>query len=161
VPGWSEERSERLKKLWGDGLSASQCAMSLGGTTRNAVISKVHRMGLGGRKTQVRQKFKSRKRPIYRGERLRPSTMKMPHTPLKPLPSASEFDIPRIPFKDRRANECSWIVNDPKEDDRCCGLETVPTTPFCFVHLRRAFPGVEVRLRALASSSPEKVEEMA
>src|SRR5438309_6416096 len=46
---WTDERVERLKKLWSDGLSASQIAGELGGITRNAVIGKVHRLGLSGR----------------------------------------------------------------------------------------------------------------
>ena len=46
---WTDERVESLKKLWGEGLSASQIAAELGGITRNAVIGKVHRLGLSGR----------------------------------------------------------------------------------------------------------------
>ena len=46
---WTDERVELLKKLWQDGLSASQIAAELGGVTRNAVIGKVHRLGLSGR----------------------------------------------------------------------------------------------------------------
>src|SRR5205823_4171976 len=46
---WTDERVEHLKKLWADGLSASQIAAELGGITRNAVIGKVHRLGLSGR----------------------------------------------------------------------------------------------------------------
>ncbi|MEM9348776.1 MAG: GcrA family cell cycle regulator [Pseudomonadota bacterium] len=46
---WTEERVELLKKLWGDGQSASQIAKELGGVTRNAVIGKVHRLGLSNR----------------------------------------------------------------------------------------------------------------
>ena len=47
---WSEERVELLRKLWEDGLSASRIAAELaGGVTRNAVIGKVHRLGLSGR----------------------------------------------------------------------------------------------------------------
>src|SRR3979409_1211917 len=48
---WTDERVELLKKLWTDGLSASQIAAELGGITRNAVIGKVHRLGLSGRGT--------------------------------------------------------------------------------------------------------------
>jgi GcrA cell cycle regulator len=48
--GWTEERVELLKKLWLEGLSASQIAGILGeGVTRNAVIGKVHRLKLSGR----------------------------------------------------------------------------------------------------------------
>src|SRR6516164_9885922 len=51
---WNDERVELLKKLWSDGLSASQIAGRLGGVTRNAVIGKVHRLGLSGRATSSR-----------------------------------------------------------------------------------------------------------
>src|SRR5690242_9258746 len=48
--GWTDERVELLKKLWLEGLSASQIAAVLGdGVTRNAVIGKVHRLKLSGR----------------------------------------------------------------------------------------------------------------
>ena len=53
---WNDERVELLKKLWADGLSASQIAGRLGGVTRNAVIGKVHRLGLSGRATTSRMK---------------------------------------------------------------------------------------------------------
>src|SRR4051812_45908745 len=44
---WTEERMERLKQLWGEGLSASQIAAELGGdVSRNAVLGKAHRLGL-------------------------------------------------------------------------------------------------------------------
>src|SRR6056297_4364671 len=46
---WSDERVELLKKMWGEGQSASQIAKELGGVTRNAVIGKVHRLGLSNR----------------------------------------------------------------------------------------------------------------
>ncbi|MFC0245022.1 GcrA family cell cycle regulator [Falsochrobactrum ovis] len=46
---WTEERVELLKKLWNEGLSASQVAAQLGGVSRNAVIGKVHRLKLSGR----------------------------------------------------------------------------------------------------------------
>lgn len=46
---WTDERVEVLKKMWGEGQSASQIAKELGGVTRNAVIGKVHRLGLSNR----------------------------------------------------------------------------------------------------------------
>lgn len=48
---WTDERVELLKKMWGEGQSASQIAKELGGVTRNAVIGKVHRLGLSNRNT--------------------------------------------------------------------------------------------------------------
>lgn len=46
---WTDEREATLRKLWAEGLSASEIAKHLGGVTRNAVIGKVHRLGLQGR----------------------------------------------------------------------------------------------------------------
>lgn len=47
---WTEERVERLSFMWLAGQSASQIAAELGeGVSRNAVIGKVHRLGLSGR----------------------------------------------------------------------------------------------------------------
>jgi len=46
---WTDERVEKLTSLWNDGMSASQIAKELGGVTRNAVIGKVHRLGLASR----------------------------------------------------------------------------------------------------------------
>ena len=46
---WTDERVELLKKMWNEGHSASQIAKELGGVTRNAVIGKVHRLGLSNR----------------------------------------------------------------------------------------------------------------
>ena len=65
---WTDERVELLKKLWAEGLSARQIADQLGGVTRNAVIGKVHRLGLSGRATTSRPKtMRPRKKRIDSG----------------------------------------------------------------------------------------------
>ncbi|MGE5063554.1 MAG: GcrA family cell cycle regulator [Myxococcales bacterium] len=51
---WTEERIERLKKMWHDGATASQIADELGGVSRNAVIGKAHRLGLEQRPSPVK-----------------------------------------------------------------------------------------------------------
>src|SRR5258706_5925282 len=67
---WTDERVEQLKKLWSEGLSASQIAGRLGGVTRNAVIGKVHRLGLSGRATTSRMKsHRSRPRAALTAKR--------------------------------------------------------------------------------------------
>ena len=53
---WTEERVEKLKAMWTDGNSASQIAKELGGVTRNAVIGKVHRLGLSNRAGSIKTK---------------------------------------------------------------------------------------------------------
>ena len=53
---WTDERVELVTKLWADGHSASIIASRMGGVSRNAVIGKVHRLGLSGRRTVARSK---------------------------------------------------------------------------------------------------------
>ena len=48
---WSDERVAILKKMWLEGSSASEIAKELGNITRNAVIGKVHRLGMSNRDT--------------------------------------------------------------------------------------------------------------
>ena len=52
---WTEERVARLKALWTEGRTASQIAAIIGDITRNAVIGKVHRLGLKGRPSPIRK----------------------------------------------------------------------------------------------------------
>ena len=76
--GWTEERVAELKKLWAEGHSASQIAKRLGSVTRNAVIGKVHRLGLSGRATPSR--------PVKRPPRLaRPKPQVMPRQAATPV----------------------------------------------------------------------------
>src|ERR1700741_5143499 len=52
---WTNERVEELRRLWGQGQTASRIAELLGGVTRNAVIGKAHRLGLRGRPSPIRR----------------------------------------------------------------------------------------------------------
>jgi GcrA cell cycle regulator len=58
---WTEERIERLKKMWKDGATASQIADELGGVSRNAVIGKAHRLGLEQRPSPVKHEEREKK----------------------------------------------------------------------------------------------------
>lgn len=53
---WTDERIDRLRQLWGQGMSASEIAELLGNVTRNAVIGKAHRLGLSGRPSPIKKK---------------------------------------------------------------------------------------------------------
>ncbi|HDL16571.1 MAG TPA: GcrA cell cycle regulator, partial [Rhizobiales bacterium] len=83
---WTDDRVELLKKLWAEGLSASQIAGQLGGVTRNAVIGKVHRLGLSGRATTSRTKApRTRRRTAHATNRAaRPQLRSHGNTALKP-----------------------------------------------------------------------------
>ena len=60
---WTDDRVEILKKMWGEGQSASQIAKELGGVTRNAVIGKVHRLGLSNRAGTTGAKAAAKSKP--------------------------------------------------------------------------------------------------
>ncbi|ODT73163.1 MAG: GcrA cell cycle regulator [Pelagibacterium sp. SCN 63-23] len=79
--GWTDERVELLKKLWMDGLSASQIAGELGeGVTRNAVIGKVHRL-----------KLSARAKPTNTAPRARPAARPAPRRVASPAASMNHI----------------------------------------------------------------------
>src|SRR5262244_403792 len=97
IASWTDERVELLRKLWSDGLSASQIAAELGGITRNAVIGKVHRLGLSGRAKSPSSSV-PRQRKV-RTASLRPRMRFNGNTALAP-----SFDIDYEPESDPLAN---------------------------------------------------------
>jgi GcrA cell cycle regulator len=88
---WTDERVETLKRMWGEGQSASQIAKELGGVTRNAVIGKVHRLGLsnrvGGRDDE--EEGPAVAAPVASAPRPEPAA------PLRPEPAAQRPEGPR------------------------------------------------------------------
>ena len=122
---WNDERVELLKKLWAEGLSASQIAGRLGGVTRNAVIGKVHRLGLSGRATTSRMKSH---RPRVRASAKRngksrfgstgnPALRALYHQEQQPyVPPEEEIFIPedqRKSIQTLMENHCRWPIGDP------------------------------------------------
>ena len=84
---WTDERVEMLKKMWSDGQSASQIAKELGGVTRNAVIGKVHRLGLSNRTAGA---------PPSKPEPVAPKAKPMAAKPeTKPKPAAPKTEAAR------------------------------------------------------------------
>ncbi len=83
---WTDERVELLKKMWGEGQSASQIAKELGGVTRNAVIGKVHRLGLSNRATGASpSKSDAKEKPAPKAEAKPKPTPKT--EPARPAPA--------------------------------------------------------------------------
>ncbi|WP_294620610.1 GcrA family cell cycle regulator [uncultured Roseovarius sp.] len=104
---WSDERVELLKKMWGEGQSASQIAKELGGVTRNAVIGKVHRLGLSNRsgsgaasdsakakpaaKPAAKAKPKAAAKPAPKPEPAKPAEEAAPAAPAAPVSRAKQI----------------------------------------------------------------------
>ena len=83
---WTDERVDLLKKMWSDGQSASQIAKELGGVTRNAVIGKVHRLGLSNRATGGASKPEAKAKPAAKPQ---PKAKAAPKTePARPAAAA-------------------------------------------------------------------------
>jgi GcrA cell cycle regulator len=141
---WTEERVELLRKLWTEGLSASQIAKQLGGVTRNAVIGKVHRLGLQGRATPSRPA----RRPV-RIARPRPASNSAaaPHI-ARPRPAPRIVDVEPLRFEDGatanvltiRDQMCKWPVGDPGDKDfGFCGHPVQDGCPYCTEHAQAAY----------------------
>ena len=162
---WTDERVELLGKLWQDGLSASQIAGQLGlGVTRNAVIGKVHRLGLAGRTKPAlvpdRAKSKVVQRPVVEQPKVEPiydSVVTPLQIPVKPTVVATQqatadVVIPfseRVTIMDLRESSCRWPMGDPMNAEfRFCGARTgLSGGPYCMAHSRMAFQPAPERRR--------------
>lgn len=146
--GWTEERVALLKALWLDGLSAATVARRLGGVTRNAVIGKVHRLGLSGRAqpaTPGRSAVIAAKPGLHRAATRKPR-------------AAGPADLPRpflvetvtrasTPSSQMRAGLCSWPIGDPKQPGfGFCGA-AIERGPYCKACARLAYQPRSGRLR--------------
>ncbi|HEY8617268.1 GcrA family cell cycle regulator [Phenylobacterium sp.] len=145
--GWTDERVELLKKLWQDGLSASQIAKQLGGVTRNAVIGKVHRLGLSGRAAPSKPA-----RTVFKAPRpARPVTAapSAPRRIAEPLPVAAAVQPTPVRYIEEApgtatvltlgAHMCKWPIGDPALDNfTFCGRRS-SEGPYCHEHSAVAY----------------------
>ncbi len=139
---WTDERVDQLRQMWTEGLSASQIARSLGGVTRNAVIGKVHRLGLSGRASPARAE-----RPRIRTIAPRPAQPKpQPLEPVvvqEPLQTAEGENITVVNIA---RNQCKWPIGDPSDSAfKFCGHAPRPGSPYCEAHSRMAFQPMQNR----------------
>ena len=171
VMSWTDERVELLRKLWLDGLSASRIAAELaGGVTRNAVIGKVHRLGLSGRvKAQVptsSNRTRVGKAPNTANRTPMPqravampmrgnTALAIQHTPA-PLPARQRGSdnnvVPmaeNVTIMDLRESMCRWPVGDPSSAEfrYCGGKAPIGDGPYCSFHSRMAYQPMQDRNR--------------
>ena len=167
---WTDEIVEQLKQHWIDGKSASQIAGLLGnGVTRNAVIGKVHRLGLAGRaKSPSTAACAS---PPYGGAAARASGRRAApdsHAPrmvrgatalayapqtLSELEPQEEFESVVVPMSLRvtiielKESMCRWPLGDPANSEfRYCGSPSA-SGPYCAYHGGLAYQPVQERRR--------------
>ena len=159
---WTEDRVETLKKLWTEGHSASQIANQLGGVTRNAVIGKVHRLGLSGRATPSR--------PVKRPPRLarpKPAPQRIERTVVAPVieePAVKTLPVvierrgePLAPVRmsngevasvlNIRESMCKWPIGDPMDKDFAFCGRSASGGPYCAEHAKVAFQPKKSRVR--------------
>jgi len=161
---WTDDRVELLKKLWSDGLSASQIAAEHGGISRNSVIGKVHRLGLSGRaknpSVSVPRQRKPRShgtlmriaRPGIRGNTaLAPLHSYEPELEPEPEPELIENIVPigqRCSILELTECKCHWPIGDPSSSDFFfCGGKTIEGLPYCGYHSRIAYQPAADRRR--------------
>lgn len=161
---WTEDRVDVLKKLWAEGHSASQIAKQLGGVTRNAVIGKVHRLGLSGRATPSRPVKRpprlARPKPQVQADgTVRTAPARAPSTPggdaIKVVEKAAMAALPPMPLGDGEAatiltlrdSMCKWPIGDPADPAFAfCGRKS-DCGPYCKDHAKVAFQPARKRER--------------
>lgn len=155
VPSWSDERVDHLRRLWEEGRTASQIATELGGVTRNAVIGKIHRLGLSNR-TKSGELPAGTSRSGARdgdGASVVADAIAMAEMPIETLPSASVTPVAlsltrRVTIMDLRESMCRWPIGDPTAPDfHYCGDRSITGLPYCTHHAQIAYQPAAERKR--------------
>jgi GcrA cell cycle regulator len=170
--GWTDERVEVLKKLWLDGFSASQIAKQLGGgLTRNAVIGKVHRLGLSGRASPSQPQ-----RPAFKASRpVRSTPAAAPHAApalrrAEPSPVAAPEPIPTPAYVCDEpgsatvltlgSHMCKWPIGDPSSDTFAFCGKAAHEGPYCVQHARVAYQAPPRKAPGKRSEASELVRSL-
>ncbi|EJL35694.1 hypothetical protein PMI01_01241 [Caulobacter sp. AP07] len=144
---WSAERITALRRLWLEGASAAEIAKTLGGITRNAVIGKVHRLGLAGRMAPSAPR-RARVSPGNARPVRRVASPKPPPPPATPAVRARPRATPAVEAVARvfdacglTARTCRWPLGDPRQAGfGYCGGEVSGKGPYCAGHHQIACP---------------------
>jgi GcrA cell cycle regulator len=132
---WTAERTDELKALWSDGLSAGAIARILGDITRNGVIGKVHRLGLIGAGRP--EHAKSDVVPLEPKAEVKPKLEAPKSIEMEPLRFEDGTFATLENINDRM---CHWPIGDPCDANfHYCGLKRKPRSPYCEVHARKAY----------------------
>ncbi len=161
---WTDERVELLKKLWSEGLSASQIATQLGGVSRNAVIGKVHRLKLSGR-GRASSATPRPKKAAPGAKTVRPSrpltasigsvalqTQFEPMLETAPAPRLNSVILPmsrHLKLVELSERTCKWPSGDPlAEEFSFCGHDVGEGGPYCLYHSKLAYQPASERRRS-------------
>ena len=176
---WTDERVDLLRSIIIKILSASRIAAELaGGVTRNAVIGKVHRLGLSGRVKTQTAVVNARPRPAEKptksdsarigGAAMLQRAMSMPvrgnialALQERPMPMvsrrASDDNVvsltENVTIMELRESMCRWPVGDPSSAEfrYCGGKANIGEGPYCKHHSRMAYqPTQDRRQRKIA-----------
>ena len=141
---WDDDaRVERLKALWGEGLSAARVAVALGtetGTfvTRNMVLSKVHRLGLPLRGSYKDGHTKTRTASTSPPPRRVAPKFRTTDVPLDE-PEALTIEGQRVTILNARFDHCRWPHGDPVDRSfHFCGHQKEVGSAYCPYHRRRS-----------------------
>lgn len=142
-PEWPDARVELLKRLWAEGYSASQIAREIGSITRNAVIGKVSRLKLTGRKTpnwQLSEAEKTARRQIKLAKHAARERQRRNADPVKlrirgPSKEALPPVVPwlgslNIPLLDLQPDQCHYSSSEASPY-LFCGRPTIPNQSWC------------------------------
>lgn len=132
---WDDDRVEELKRQWRLGHSAGQIS-KIFGITRNAVIGKVHRLGLSSA-DQARRipRAPREKNPRNVGNNV---VRKRRSKPMRPEPTPVITAHAR-PWTERGFGQCAYPLVAKGADTASCCAPVWKATPYCPAHFNAVY----------------------
>ena len=136
---WTEEREQRLRKLWEKGYTASQIAEMLGDTTRNAVIGKAHRLKLAARATSKQPRSPKKQDAVSGLNKQEGYISRKSRFKSLLLDKNFETENPKK-LEELSDKNCRWPIGHPDEKNfYFCGRNSVEGFSYCKLHVLYAF----------------------
>lgn len=150
---WHNDELQLLEKLWNDNHSASAIAGKMPGRSRNAILGRVHRLGL-------QMRANKHNTAVYRTNSVgprKPRPARPPREPVIKRELAAKYSegksishdavwqpiegVLPVTIIDRRRNQCAWPLDIPHETGQwpVCGAPVHPERSYCASHCLVAY----------------------
>ena len=143
--GWTDEKVEKLRELWAQGLTANEIAKRLD-VTKNAIVGKVHRLCLTARPSPIKsknQEAEETEKAVETVVEAKTETANRQVAEASVAPAKSEKgakENTNVKLVNLDSHSCRWPIGDPRDDDFCfCGKKVRSGQTYCDEHSMQAY----------------------
>lgn len=182
MSNWTDKKIEKLKKLWEKGLSTAEIGKKLD-FSKNAIVGKVHRLGLSNRTSPIKTSSKTTKKntEVLSETKVKNTTKKTLKPVEAPLKTAKKetphiaknesVKVSKVSLKNKKTTAglslleltsdlCCWPIDDiNSENFHFCGKKVFKNKPYCLEHCAIAYTNSATPLEEQEANESSFIQE--